>query len=689
MLASSCELPAAASRRILIQSDLSGSVPPKAYETYVTGYPVHEMECYAFARTWYAKEMPRPGCVWTHTLLVPRATLVELDGLELLAERFTRPIADTLDHCRVPLRLPIGQGPKRPNATLAVAHALARAFYRQPSRPVVLAEPGPDRGEALFLAIWAQLWPTARMELSFSSGSLGARKIDNHPFDLQVAPTNLVRDIVRSAGAEQVDLQSAAEPPADGKAWQIIAEDLALTVNSGFREFLHSTADEHSVRGDVPGVAQIFGDISHQTSWGDSALRELYTRVAQVFPSSDQASALKRHCLALADAALSSSADLWIIVELSSQDWGSAFASPRLGLTERISRLFSVHSEAAVDLISQLLEHSLNAFGERIAHDTIAALDPAQVTALLSRRPQFISTFVKLRPALAKEADFWRALYRNSHEILEALATASKANPDALTGVFPALFSSGLEYEANHFVHLFGAAAAEAIFTHRGATPIVLRDRWLDAVAARPDIIISTLQNLPSLTPEVVSGVAATYAPSSASAGSFPLEAWKAGMVVWSPSFAPQVGAMVEACAFTLALALRQSTPLAGDLAVISFATVHAAAEYVHLPSAAWSNLEPVVPNISIFKDWDRCERLRRALIFSFARDQWPLDRFFSALKDSRILRDVINSALHLSDGKYLLAKLIAGIEDGTVVPGPGQVAVLSEMLEGNVRRRR
>lgn len=76
-------------------------------------------------------------------------------------------------------------------------------------------------------------------------------------------------------------------------------------------------------------------------------------------------------------------------------------------------------------------------------------------------------------------------------------------------------------------------------------------------------------------------------------------------------------------------LALRQSTPLAADLAVLSFATVHAAEEKSNLPSAAWSNLEPVVPSISFFKNWDRCERMRRALIYSFARNQWPLDRFF------------------------------------------------------------
>ena len=42
-------------------SDLSGSSTGIKFDSYLTGYPVAELGMYAFARTWYANEMRRPG----------------------------------------------------------------------------------------------------------------------------------------------------------------------------------------------------------------------------------------------------------------------------------------------------------------------------------------------------------------------------------------------------------------------------------------------------------------------------------------------------------------------------------------------------------------------------------------------------------------------------------------------------
>src|SRR5882672_629479 len=58
-------------RIVLRMSDLSGSNVVNGFEEYVTGYPLAALGFYALAKTWYAAEMPRPGCVWTHTLFIP------------------------------------------------------------------------------------------------------------------------------------------------------------------------------------------------------------------------------------------------------------------------------------------------------------------------------------------------------------------------------------------------------------------------------------------------------------------------------------------------------------------------------------------------------------------------------------------------------------------------------------------
>ena len=40
-------------------------------DCYLTAYPLPSKKYYAIAKTWYADEMERSGCVWTHTLLIP------------------------------------------------------------------------------------------------------------------------------------------------------------------------------------------------------------------------------------------------------------------------------------------------------------------------------------------------------------------------------------------------------------------------------------------------------------------------------------------------------------------------------------------------------------------------------------------------------------------------------------------
>ena len=76
-------------------SDWSEYVAPGGGESsYVTAYPLLESGYYVVAKTWYADEMKRPGCVWTHSLLIPFDTLNHLDDFKRLACLFKRPSLD-------------------------------------------------------------------------------------------------------------------------------------------------------------------------------------------------------------------------------------------------------------------------------------------------------------------------------------------------------------------------------------------------------------------------------------------------------------------------------------------------------------------------------------------------------------------------------------------------------------------
>ena len=91
LIEGSVKLPQPDARTMLVLSDASGSgsrIPPNGY---LTGYPLAEAGKYVLARTWAAPEMSRPGCVWTHSLLIDFPDLARLGSADELLERFRRP----------------------------------------------------------------------------------------------------------------------------------------------------------------------------------------------------------------------------------------------------------------------------------------------------------------------------------------------------------------------------------------------------------------------------------------------------------------------------------------------------------------------------------------------------------------------------------------------------------------------
>ena len=92
LIASSTSLKTREAKTILTLSDASGSTSSIETTGYLTGYPLPEAGLYAFAKTWPAPEMPRPGCVWTHTLLIDFADLATIADLAGLVAAFRQPL---------------------------------------------------------------------------------------------------------------------------------------------------------------------------------------------------------------------------------------------------------------------------------------------------------------------------------------------------------------------------------------------------------------------------------------------------------------------------------------------------------------------------------------------------------------------------------------------------------------------
>lgn len=71
LLSASLNLDSYSKKIMLRESDSPGDGFHQQNEPCYTGYPLNESGFYVLSKTWNAFEIKRPGCVWTHSILIP------------------------------------------------------------------------------------------------------------------------------------------------------------------------------------------------------------------------------------------------------------------------------------------------------------------------------------------------------------------------------------------------------------------------------------------------------------------------------------------------------------------------------------------------------------------------------------------------------------------------------------------
>ena len=216
LLSASLQMPSEMRHVLAVATDLSGSAPAEGFDAAYTGLPVGETNYYALFCTWLAPEMPRPGCVWSHVLLIELADLAELADLGELRRVFRRPSSLSLDGYRTQMNFQVGTAPppRLSSPLTAVAGKLLAALYLAPEQPIVLPERSAANVEDLVFASWSQQWPRLRRNFRFSTGSFADRGRNGDPFDLQVSP-----ELNRRAWQRKGEYLLIDSTAATGTAW--------------------------------------------------------------------------------------------------------------------------------------------------------------------------------------------------------------------------------------------------------------------------------------------------------------------------------------------------------------------------------------------------------------------------------------------------------------------------------------
>jgi hypothetical protein len=649
LLSSSIPLGTEASRAMLVLSDMSGPSMHSGFDEYLTGYPLPGSEFFVFAKTWYAPEMRRPGCVWTHSLLISREHISHLSAPCLLG-CLRRPQFDGIEAAATSL-LVVDDAAHTTSESdgfvdKATAAALVGAILGQ-ARPVIVAVDHASQLESAFLRLWDELWPAMKARFSFCTGALMPRTVAGALMDIQAVPCAVPSSQFRkSAGSAFIlDLRAPVAPD----AWVEVVLQAASRGDTAFRSWMEAAVGATASRAAVPSLMQIFGQW-HADNWSARPLLasivgapelEPVTRarlIGMVFDraSSEEGAARRRELLQ--DLCGYRDADLTSMTSM---------------LEEQTRSLFSESRAQGCTLVLSLLGAELTELGERVLRAAVLLLVPNDVETFGDAQTSFLPTIVGVNPTLAQSPVLWKRVGSRVTEVLSQLSTAILSDEDR-GGVVDALLTSGQDVPVDAFVRFGGKVAIFRGLAALAAGQIQFSWQWRSALSAQPDSVLEWLEGHPSLSSSELELGSRFLSPKANQ--SLLAKVWQSGTTSGAGTFSPRVAA------FGLALALSEGN-VRSSLLAACFQPTYDAASSSRIEYEEWDWLREQAPPVSWWRDWDKCERLAATLARLIEKQNASLETVFGIVYSRQAIRKVAASLDDDRDTRPYLKSLRKTVE--------------------------
>ena len=625
LLSSSSPLSADASRAMLVLSDMSGPSMQPGFDEYLTGYPLPGSEFFVLAKTWYAPEMQRPGCVWTHSLLILRAQVSNVTTASLL-EMFRRPQLEGVEKAAAtPIVLgDYAVGESRGGfSDRAIAAALVGAVLGQP-RPVIVAVDTAGQLEAVMLRLWEELWPAERARFSFCTGALMPRSNAGALLDLQAVPRAIPPSQVRkiASAALVLDLRAPSEP----EAWVGLMLDGATRGDATFRTWLEAAAGADAGRSVVPSLAPIFGDWHAPNASARSILANVMSAkdldpsargrlVGMAFDRANREAGATRQRELLQDLCANRDADLTPVAPM---------------LEEQTRRLFDESRAEGIAMVLSLLGGELTVVGERVLRAAVLLLEPSDLETFGDAQAPFLPTIVGAKPPLASSPAVWKRVGSRSGEVLTQLGSSNLIDEER-GAIVDAILTSGCDVSVDALVRFGGRAAIFRGLAALAAGQIQISWPWRSALSAQPDTVLDWVESLPKPSLRDLELGSRFLNPKATQARL--MKVWKTGTAGAAP-LVPRVAA------FGLTLAFWEGAAKSPLLAAC-FQPTYDASGSSGLEYEEWDWLRDHAPPVSWYRDWDRCERLAAAVARLFETQNASLETIFAVVHSRASVRKV------------------------------------------------
>jgi hypothetical protein len=620
LLASSTEISKEAHRTILVLSDMSGPSMQDGFEEYVTGYPLANLEGYAFSKTWFAPEMSRPGCVWTHTLILSNKTLSLLEDLRILLPLFRRPKSqlDFTDYTESIKYEQLGNTVELSrNACHPLTSAILSELYGyENDNPVALTSKEPLILENTLIAIWSQQWPKLRQQFSFCSGAMSVRLLNGKPFSFQIIPLSQRRQFERDLKDLRFVENKLTTEHQEG--WiNSLLEDIPKTTSTPLREFLKCFGGNTR---NLLSKLTIFYDQSHAIPASKTKARDLINSFYHLFPDANESFPELVHCilgrhLGICESKILGISEYEMLFGLATYNDGNILNPSYVDANARAVQFFIDDKPKAITLMSHIIENKITPIGQVMLNSFASTISTKDLRDISDKHRGLLFALASVAPVLTANSEIWKMGHSEQLTLLETISI-DKLSDLETSALITALIEAGASSISDELFSKFDFRLIESLLAFidkHGSLPGDTNE-WSNIMRNKPGLIIKWLKNHSLNSPKTFTFIAISLDPSGEVASQDNVALWARLLNHFKDDICGQDA--IALSYFLMPIALDNFGQDANYLATYAFPYVHDALSKNQLNWRTWKLIEPLLPELPWhwFRSWDKCERLRMAM---------------------------------------------------------------------------
>ena len=622
-------------------SDWSEYVNSQDDADYITIYPLENSQYYVIAKTWYANEMKRPGCVWTHSFLIPFHQLAQIADFRVFIDLFVRPKDGLFDFYALPLQI---------NSTIERDKPLFDNKLIIPSLPVIYNELINQRSLAFYIENNSKFYQYLCLllmnyfpyqilsQLSFSTGSSTVRKLNNKPFGLQFI--NVQNEFVKSIFSYDEELEVIP-------SWiRMVTQDIA-SENLQLTRLLHTFADE--IAEDFKRLngflilIELINKRYESIEEKRNGIQLIISKLATLFPHCEDGKLLKERFLQQ-QITNKFVPDYEFLYEICVSEFTNSFSQQSNNFWQRFDNIARSDNREIYYLLLQKLCQTpyLNELGESILASSNEYLAKSDLNTIADKDWSLFQSLVCACPKLLNQCSWISYSSNQMEDILRIILTSRVSSVfsewkellfkilNTQINIHTDLSNLIFQKDKNSVTYVFDYLNISAEYTIPKSIEKLCRQEGLK--------ILTWMETADLLMPNVGFLIMKSIRPTSQQVQSKGIERWIAFSKLSSVRSMP-----MKYYAYLYLLSFNWTKDIrAIQFMRIAFYPLHKAASEGRLDYELWRNILPYTEDLPIWLDWDRCKKLREAVIKRVKNSDFNKDFIENFTPDKELNRELV-----------------------------------------------